>query len=726
MTPVDPDAGIEFSNAVLQSSLSSPVAALADPDERAREVEARMTDDERFSMLYSLMVRIFGTNARESRVPAHVPDIAGYVQGVPRLGIPPLLLADTSLGLRATHDVNETATALPAGLALGATFDPMLATAAGTLIGKEMRERGFNVALGCGINLVREVRNGRNFEYLSEDPLLSGKLGAGMVSGTQAEGVIALVKHVSLNASETNKFFLDAIIDPAAHRESDLLAFQIAIETGRPGALMGAYNLVNGEYACGNKQIIQDTIKDAMGFEGWVMSDWRAVNSWDYALKGLDQHSGAQLDECEWFNEPLRRAFDEGRIPRKRIGEMVQRMLRSYFAVGIDRPSAAEPVDAAAHNDVALEIARKGIVLLQNRDAMLPLARTVRRIALIGGFAQVGVLSGSGSSQVRPRGGYTAEIPFRSHPLLGVTSMCFFGPSPLAQLRARLPGATIDFDSGAHIADAVALAEKAEVVIVNAIRHEGERFDCPDMTLPYGQDDLIEAVARVNPNVVVVLQTGNPIAMPWRDKVRGIVQAWFPGQAGAQAIAEVLTGEVNPSGRLPVTFPVSVDQTPHPRLPGADVELGTPIQVRYHEGAEVGYRWFAQQGDTPMFAFGHGMSYTDFAYSDFEVSGGDTVAVSFTVTNTGPRDGDDVPQLYLTHAAEATRMRLLGFERVWLRAAASVRVSMVADPRLLGCFDATSGRWRIVEGDYRIVLARSAAHHVVDATVRLEHREFGR
>lgn len=714
----------ETTPAVFTSSSGSGASAY-DPDERATETEARMTDDERFSMLYSLMVRIFGTHAREPRVPADVPGIAGYVRGVARLGIPPLMLADTSLGVRATDDPHAGATAFPAALALGATFDPELARAQGAAIGREVRAFGFNVALGGGINLVREVRNGRNFEYVSEDPLLSGKIGAAIVKGTQAEGAIALVKHVSLNASETNKFFLDAIIDPAAHRESDLLAFQIAIEEGEPGALMGAYNLVNGEYACGNKRILQDVVKDAMRFKGWVMSDWRAVNHWDFALKGLDQQSGAQLDECEWFNEPLRRAYAEGRITKERIGEMVRRMLRSYYAIGIDRPRAAGAVDWAAHHDVALEIARKGIVLLKNDGETLPLARNLKRIAMIGGFAQAGVLSGSGSSQVRPRGGYAAEIPLRSHPLLGPTSMCLFGPSPLAELRSRMPQTVIDFDSGAHIADAVALAEKAEIVIVNAIRHEGERFDCPDMGLPFGQDELIEAVARVNSNVVVVLQTGNPIEMRWRDKVRAVVQAWFPGQAGAQAIAEILTGAVNPSGRLPVTFPVCIEQTPHPRLPGADVELGTPIKVHYHEGAEVGYRWFARRGEEPLFSFGHGLGYTRFEYGNFSACGGDTVTVNFTVTNTGEREGDDVPQVYLIDAGGERRVRLLGFKRVTLRAGASVEVSMQADPRLLARFDETSGSWHIGEGAYRIVLARSAVDHAAEAVVQLEARRFG-
>ncbi|HDR9731598.1 TPA: glycoside hydrolase family 3 C-terminal domain-containing protein, partial [Burkholderia aenigmatica] len=634
-------------------------------------------------------------------------------------------LADASLGLRHTETPGERATAFPAGLALGATFNPALARRMGEAVGREARARGFNVALGGGINLVRDVRNGRNFEYVSEDPLLSGRIGANVVDGTQREGVIALLKHVSLNATETNKFFLNAVIDPDAHRESDLLAFQLAIEGGRPGALMAAYNLVNGEYASGNRALLQDVVKDAMAFRGWIMSDWRAVYGWEFALAGLDQHSGAQLDEAEWFNEPLRRAYDAGKVPRERIAEMVRRILRSCYAIGIDRERAPEPVDFDAHGAVALQIAREGIVLLKN-ERVLPLAPERRRIAVIGGFAQAGVVSGSGSSQVMPAGGYAAVVPMRSHPLLGPTALCIGGASPLGALRAMLPDAVIEFDSGAHVADAVALARRADVVIVHAIRHEGERFDCPDMSLPFGQDALIEALAGANRNVVVVLQTGNPVAMPWAGDVAAIVQAWYPGQAGAQALAEILTGRVNPSGRLPVTFPADIAHTPHPALPGADVELGTPIDVHYHEGAEVGYRWFAKTGEPPRFGFGFGLGYTTFAYDDLRLTGGDTVRAHFRVTNVGARDGDDVPQIYLTHACGMGRMRLLGFERVTLRAGESAELAMTVDPRLLARFDGRIGQWRIDDGTYRVVLARAATDPVLVGDVRLDARAFGR
>src|SRR5215472_15294213 len=239
--------------------------------------------------------------------------------------------------------------------------------------------------------------------------------------------------------------------------------------------------------------------------------------------------------------------------------------------------------------------------------------------------------------------------------------------SPLAELKKLLPQAQIEFDGGYTPAESALLARRSDVVIAFGIRVEGEAFDLPDLSLPWGQDAIIDAVATANPNTMVVLETGNPVSMPWRDKVKAIIQAWYPGQAGGQAIAEVLTGKVNPSGRLPITFPASLAQTPRPELPGIATPWGTPTTIRYDEGAEVGYRWYAKRGTKPMYAFGHGLSYTTFSYGDLQVSGGETITATFTVTNTGQREGADVPQLYLTDAPGERRMRLIGFERVELR-----------------------------------------------------------
>lgn len=704
----------------------------APADLRAREVEAQLTDEERFSLIVSVMGANTVNPTRDERIPADAPMSAGYTQGVPRLGVPALLMSDASLGVtNPGYRPGDTATALPAGLALGASFNPDLARRSGALLGREARSRGFNVQLAGGINLARDPRNGRNFEYLSEDPLLSATLAAASIAGIQSEGVISTIKHYSLNCNETNRHWLNAVIDPAAHRESDLLAFQIAIERSQPGAVMTGYNMVNGDYAGGNAHLILDVLKGAWGYPGWVMSDWGATARWEFALAGLDQESGVQLDEVMWrvrpFEAPLRAALAEGRLPRERLSDMVRRILRSIYAVGLDEPRPAPTIDMAAHHAIALETARQGIVLLKN-DGVLPLAPDApARVAVIGGYAQLGVPAGTGSSAVTPPGGFASVITIGGPGIMGPSRNLYLHPSsPYEALRRALPGVQVEFDPGMFAAEAAALARRSDVVICFAIRMEGESFDLPDLSLPWGQDAVIDAVAAANPNTVVVLETGNPVTMPWHDKVRAIVQAWYSGQAGGQAIAEVLTGAVNPSGRLPVTFPADLTQTPRPELPGLGTPWGTPTTISYDEGAEVGYRWLAQTGTTPLYAFGHGLSYTGFAYSDLAVRGGETATASFTVTNTGERAGADVPQLYLIEAPGERRMRLLGFERVELAPGEARRVTLTADPRLLARFDGAQGQWRIDEGPYQLALGRSASDLTHAGTVDVAAQLFGR
>lgn len=705
---------------------------MSDPDGRAREVEAQMTDDERFSLLVGVMGAGELWPLRDDRIPPDVPMSAGYVPGVPRLGVPALLMSDAGLGVtNPGYRPGDTATALPAGLALAAGFDPSLARAAGEVIGREARSRGFNVQLAGGMNLARDPRNGRNFEYLSEDPLLTATIAAESINGIQQQGVISTIKHYSLNCNETNRHWLDAVIDPAAHRESDLLAFEMAIERSQPGAVMTAYNKVNGAYAAANHVLITEVLKGAWAYRGWVMSDWGATPSWECALAGLDQECGAQLDALLWqseaFGDRLRAAHTDGRLPKERLSDMVRRILRSIFAVGVDRPAGIPAPDFYAHNEIALRMARQGIVLLTNRG-LLPLApESTARIVVIGGYAQIGVVAGYGSSAVVPRGGFAGVIPIGGTGLeSGLRNLYLLPSSPLDELRKQFPHTQIDFDPGVSPAEAVAAARRADIAIVFAIRPEGEGFDIADLSLPWGQDALISAVSAATPNTVVVLQTGNPVTTPWRDSVNAIVQAWYPGQAGGRAIAEILAGQVNPSGRLPITFPADLSQTPRPELPGIGEPWGTPTTIDYFEGAEVGYRWFARSGHDPIFAFGHGMSYTSFEYRDLAVAGGDTISASFSVVNTGDRSGADVPQLYLTAAAGERRSRLLGFERVELTPQTSRRVTIEADPRLLARYDVSAAGWRITPGVYTVAVGTSAIEPRLEATVELPGRTFGR
>jgi beta-glucosidase len=703
-----------------------------DPDDRAREIEAQLTDDERFSLLVSVMGAGDMWPVRDARIPVDTPMSAGYVPGVPRLGIPPLLMSDAGLGVtNPGYRQGDTATALPAGLALAASFNPVLARAAGEVIGREARSRGFNVQLAGAMNLARDPRNGRNFEYLSEDPLLTATMIAESIDGIQRHGVISTVKHYSLNCNETNRHFLDAVIDPDAHRESDLLAFEIAIERAAPGAVMTAYNKINGVYAAANDVLINEVLKGAWAYRGWVMSDWGATPSWECALAGLDQECGAQIDALLWqaenFVAPLRDAYADGRLPKERLSDMVRRILRSMFAVGIDRTDAAPTSDLAAHNEVALHIARQGTVLLINRGLLPLVPESGMRIAVIGGYAHIGVPAGYGSSTVVPPGGYAGVVPIGGVGVeAGLRNLYLLPSIPVEELRKQLPQAQIEFDPGISAAEAALVAQRADIAIVFAIRAEGEGYDLADLSLPWGQDEMIAAVAAANPNTVVVLETGNPVSMPWRNAVNAVVHAWYPGQAGAQAIAEILSGRVNPSGRLPITFPVDLGQTPRPQLSGVGEPWGTATTIDYFEGADVGYRWFAGNGHVPMFALGHGLSYTRFEYRDLVVSGGATITASFSVVNAGDRAGADVPQLYLTASPDGPCLRLLGFERVELEPGATCRVRIDADPRLLARYDGSVTAWRIEPGSYTAAVGISATAMRLSATVELAGRTFGR
>jgi beta-glucosidase len=711
----------------------SAIAQVISPEERARQTEQQMTDDERFGLIHSLMVFVLEpdfSQVRDKRAPANVPQIAGWVKGVPRLGVPDLLLTDAGLGITNPNSgrKGDQSTALPSAQALGATFNPKLAYESGAILGREARSRGFNVVLGGGMNLARDPRHGRNFEYFSEDPYLSAVMAAETVKGVQAQNVVGMLKHVSMNSQEINKWFLDAQIDPAAHREAELLGFQIAIERSNPGSMMCAYNKVNGEYACGNDTILNKQIKQAIGFKGFVMSDWKAVYGWDYAMKGLDQHSGVQLDQKEWFVGPLREAYAKGQFPKQRLSDMVRRILYAIYLVDADKWSGPQPQpDLAAHLASAIEVARQGTVLMKN-DGILPIRPDVKSIAVIGGFTHKGMLSGGGGSSLTdPIGGFAVDIPLGGVNMFApLRRLTIAGPSPVAELKKQFPQAEILTSPGETPLDSALIAKRADVAIVFAHKYESENHDHGDLSLPWGQREMIEAVIAANPNTIVVLQTGNPVEMPWKDKARGIVQSWFSGNVGGRAIAEVLAGKVNPSGRLPVTFYANLEQTPHPTMPGFGTPNNTPTVIKYHEGAEVGYRWLAKNGTKPNYAFGHGLSYTSFGYSDLKISGGDTITASFTVTNTGSRAGADVPQLYLTNAAGEKRMRLLGFERVVLEPGKSSQVKMTVDPRLLARFDGSAGQWRIAAGSYGVALSKSADEPVLTSEAALKAQLFGK
>ncbi|WP_082657508.1 MULTISPECIES: glycoside hydrolase family 3 C-terminal domain-containing protein [unclassified Sphingopyxis] len=627
------------------------------------------------------------------------------------------------------------ATALPSAVAMASSWNTGLIELGGRMIGGEARAKGFNVLLAGGMNLVREPRNGRVFEYFGEDPLLAGEMAGASIRGVQSNHVISTMKHFALNAQETARGFIDVRISEAAARESDLLSFQIALEKGRPGAVMCAYNKVNGHYACENDWLLNKVLKQDWGFKGFVMSDWGGVHTMDAAINGLDQQSGFQLDPKLFFGPELAAAAASEPRLAARIKDMNRRVLYGIYSNGLDQnPPVVQPIDFEANGKIAEAVAKEGIVLLHNRANALPLAATAKKIAVIGGYADSGVLSGAGSSQVQSIEGPAVAVPIGgSGPFAGLFSQAYHRSVPLEALKARAPATKFVFRDGRYITDAVEAARGADVAIVFANQWRGEGSDVPDLNLPQGQDQLIEAVAAVNPNTIVVLQTGGAVFMPWLEKTAAVVEAWYPGARGGPAIASVLYGDVNPSGRLPVTFPASAEQLPFPILPGSDwVEpdlMGRQgkergLSVDYDvDGSDVGYRWYSRKGYKPLFPFGYGLSYTKFAHTGLRLSGKQTVTATFNVKNIGEKSGADVAQLYLVSAAGQKKLRLLGWSKVNLAPGASKTVTVTVDPRLLA--DWKEGGWQIAGGAYEVALGTSAADLGPVQTVQLASRRWG-
>ncbi|MGW8203752.1 beta-glucosidase [Sphingomonas bisphenolicum] len=702
-------------------------------DRRAENALAEMTFAEKLRLLHGPIAAMVAPAKR----PQGMTVGAGYVEGVERLGVPMLVETDASLGVSNLMDMRkgDVATALPSGMSLAASWDPQLARAGGAMIGAEARAKGFNVMLVGGVNLVRDPRAGRNFEYLGEDPLLAGILVGGQIAGVQSNNIIATIKHYALNNQETGRNVASVEMDEASMRESDLLAFQIGIERGDPGSVMCSYNRVGGIYTCEHPFLLTDVLRRDWGYKGFVMSDWGAVHSTEAILAGLDQQSGEQLDGKRYFSDLLVKAVEEGRVPRTAIDTAARRVLRAIYAHGVaDHPlQPGQSIDYDAHAAIAQRAAEQGIVLLRNEQNMLPLAASVRRIVVIGGNADIGVPGGGGSSQVAPVGGLKRVTKGASSgPAAGFAKRGYGGTAPLDALRAELPDADIRYLDGKDVAAAAGAAGAADMAIIFAEKYAAEAIDQPDLSLGEGQDELIDAVASANGKTVVVLETGNPVIMPWQTKVSAILSAWYGGQRGGAAIARVLTGKVNPSGHLPVTFPASVEQLPNPVLPGSNapaadketravygLQAGTkPFDIHYPEASDVGYRWFDRKGAKPLYPFGYGLSYTSFRYEGLKVTGGKTLTVRFTVTNSGSREGADVPQIYVTRPGKAKR--LIGWAKPDLKPGESREVTVIADPRVLADFNARTQRWEMSAGKLRVEVSTSASDPVLTGVVRLD------
>ncbi len=702
------------------------------PDERAAMVLKELTLDEKITMIHGEgLAGMTPIGARRGESNGGV----GFTAGIPRLGIPGIDMSDAAYGVRSSGENGRYSTALPANVGAAASWDVDAAYEYGKLIGTELRAQGFNMSLGGGTNLTREPRNGRTFEYLGEDPVLAGTLVSKLIQGTQSQHVIGDIKHYAFNDQESGRNSVNIHIDERAGRESDLLAFEIGVAEGHPAAVMCSYNRVNGDFACENKYLLTEVLKKDWKFPGFVLSDWGGTHSTEKAsAAGLDNEQPGEF----FYGAKYKEAVQAGKIPMSELDEHVRRILRSMFAAGVvDYPRERYVLDPFAGLETARKIEEGSIVLLKNDKSVLPLdPAKVRNIAVIGAHSDVGMISGGGSAQVDPPGG-NAILP----PGKGLTTHwqehIWFPTSPLKAIQARAPEAKVSYDPGTDPAAAAAAAKGADVAIVFAYVWESEGMDLPNLSLTDNQDAVVAAVAAANPKTIVVLETGSPVLMPWVDAPAAILEAWYAGSDGANAVGNVLFGSVNPSGKLPNTFPKSEADLPHPKIvmppPASDHFSGPvspeqwakglpPFEVTYDEGVKVGYKWYDAEHKPVLFPFGFGLSYTTYEYSGLSVTPGEKVEVTFSLANTGSRNGSEIAEVYaaLPANAEEPPKRLAGFTKVKLDTGEKRSVTVEVDPKYLSIFDVKKNGWVLLPGDYTFMVGGSSQDLPLKTTVTLK------
>lgn len=644
------------------------------PERRAELLVRHMTLDEKILEIHMM-------NTRE-----HPREVAA----IPGLGIPALKITNGPAGAGpgdSPHPVP--ATALPSALGLAASWDPSLAETFGRIAASESADRGEHVLEAPGVNITRVPQNGRNFEYFGEDPYLAGQLAAAEIRGIQSQDVIAEVKHYDANNQETDRKTVNEVIDERAQREIYLPAFEAAVTQGGAAAVMCAYPSVNGQFGCQNTHQLKDILRGEWHFRGFVQSDYTATHSTiAAALAGLD----LEMKHDAYYDSGMKAAVTSGKLQESVVDTMLVRRFSEMFRFGLfDRPDTTRPIPAKQNGRVSREIAEQCAVLLKNSSNELPLRpAAIHSLALVGPYAGAAHTGGGGSSQVDPL--YTVL--------------------PVDGLKNRLAqNVKLVYNDGTDVAAAAALAKSADVAIIMVGNRDREGHDRPNLSLPGNQDALVEAVAASNPHTVVVLKTGGPVLMPWIDRVPAVLEAWYPGEEDGNAVADLLFGTTNPSGKLPMTFPKAANETPvhtPQQYPGVN---GTVI---YSEKLEVGYRWYDAQNVAPLFPFGFGLSYTTFRLSNLSVPTSahpnERVRVSLDVTNTGPRAGAEVVQVYVASPPDAGEppKQLRGFAKVTLRVGETERVSIALDPRAFSIWDSKTNRWAVVDGKYEILAGDSS------------------
>ena len=653
--------------------------------------------------------------------------------GVPRLGIPELVSSDGPHGVRLEHGrgwddsqvhVFDSATYFPVGVCLASTWNPHLGYLQGSALGSESNARGKDVQLGPGINIIRTPLNGRNFEYMSEDPYLVSQMVVGEIQGMQSQGISACVKHYLANNQELNRSHIDVQMSERALREIYLPGFKAAITRGGANTIMGAYNKFRGQFCTENAYLINTILKGEWGFKGIVISDWGAVHNTMEALEnGTDLEMGTDLsmlpnpDYHKFFlGDTVVTLVKNGVVSQALVDDKVRRILRIMFKTHMmDHTRQKGSFDTKGHQEVARKVAEEGIVLLKNDTHILPLATgTIHSIAVIGANADRPNAMGGGSSQVRSLYEVTPLQGLKN--LVGDKVKLTYAKGYTIARGAQADQTLID-----QAADAAAHADIA--IVVGGWTHgydytvwkdnafDAEDVDKPNMDMPFGQDALIRAVVKANPRTIVVLMGGGPIDMTrWEGSVPGILQAWYPGLEGGTALARILFGVVNPSGKLPMSFPRKLEDVPAQKL---GEYPGDGTTVRYNEGIYVGYRYYDTYKVDPLFPFGHGLSYTRFTYSNLSVAtaGKDRVTVRFTVSNTGAKAGADVAQVYVHEAkcsVDRPEKELKSFQKVFLEPGASKVVTLTLDKDAFQYYNETRHEWVLEPGRFDFLVGSSS------------------
>lgn len=702
-------------------------------EQRVEDALGRMTLDEKIAVIHA-----------QSKFSA---------PGVKRLGIPDMWTDDGPHGVRPdvlwdewvqAGQTNDSCVAFPALTCLAATWNPLMARLYGESLGEEALYRDKDMILGPGVNILRTPLNGRNFEYMGEDPFLASRMVVPYVQGLQSKGVSACVKHYALNNDETYRHQVNVKVSDRALHEIYLPAFRAAVQQGGAWALMGAYNLYNGQHNCHNQILLNDILKRDWAFDGVVVSDWGGTHNMNEAVRnGLDMEFGTWTDgltmgatnayDNYYLALSYKKAIQDGTYTQKELDEKVRRVLRLHFRTTMNRQRPYGALCSDAHYDAARQIAEEGIVLLKNDNRLLPInARNAARILVVGENAIKPMTVGGGSSSLKVQ----REIS----PLEGLRRVLTReSPNCKLDFARGYVGDTTSFYNNVKmnvdlteyrqpqelIAEAVEQAQQADYVVVfgglNKSSHQDcEGFDREEYGLPYGQNDLIEALAKVNDKLIFVNISGNPVAMPWRSRVAAIVQGWYIGSEAGNALADVLVGKANPSGKLPFTWYDALDDCAAHALktyPGTwRTDDSKIIDEEYKEGIYVGYRWTDRQKKRPAFAFGHGLSYTTFSLSKAvadrkEMTLGDSIAFTVSVKNTGSVAGAEVVQLYVSDkkaSVDRPLKELKAFRKVFLQPGESREVKLTIGRDALSFYDEATGSWKAEPGQFEALIGTAS------------------